>query len=255
MPNYIFSVVNNLEQYNQCVGHNIHLQGWTLHYAHNTPQNNRSIAAHYNQFIQEVVLPQQKDGWVIFCHQDFEFLANPISLLQQLDTQALYGPLGMQRKPCLAGITRGTAYGQLRSGPYLIGKRTAKPVRVDTLDCCCIIVHSSLLKKQPIRFDNRFDFHLYAEDFCLQAQKLQIPVYALQMACIHYSNGTLGPAFFNKYELLIKKFPDSPFVTMCVHLRFGKKAFIPSRRTLWLYQWLVKIILPLKTRFFLIRAD
>jgi hypothetical protein len=155
----------------------------------------------------------------------------------------------MQRKPGICGITRGIAYGQLRSGPYIIGKYTQQPQAVDTLDCCCVIVHTSLLKKQALRFDEQFDFHLYAEDFCLQATKKQIKIQAIQTKCIHYSNGTLSKAFFATYQRLLEKFPQEPFVTMCIHIRFGLRHYFPSLTTLGVYQILVKSILPLKTFF------
>lgn len=247
MPNYIFSVVNNLEQYNRCVKDNPHLSAWVRQHALNTPQHNVSIATHYNTFIEKVILPTREDGWVIFCHQDFEFLEDPLPILRSLPRHVIYGPLGMQRRAWLPGITRGTAYGQLRSGPYIIGLRTDRPQPVDTLDCCCLMIHTSLLKKYGLRFDEQFDFHLYAEDFCLQAHQKKLEIQALQSNCIHYSNGTLSNAFFDKYDTLLKKFPQEPFVTMCVHIRIGKKGHFPSRRTVRLYRLLIGMILPFKT--------
>ncbi len=247
MTHYTFSVVNNIKQYNQCVNDNPHLSHWDRPHVVNTPQNNISIAKHYNKFIETVILPSDEDGWVIFCHQDFEFLEDPLPILQSLPQQVVYGPIGMQRRFWLPGITRGTAYGQLRSGPYIIGKYTEQPQPVDTLDCCCLIVHTSLLKKQGLRFDEQFDFHLYAEDFCLQAHQKNLPVQAVQINSIHYSNGTLSKAFFDKYSALLKKFPQKPFVTTCVHIRVGKRGHFPSLRTVSIYRLLISVILPIET--------
>ena len=56
---------------------------------------------------------------------------------------------------------------------------------VDTVDCQCLIVHSDLIKKYHLRFDEHLQFHFYAEEFCIMAsEKYNIPSYALSIDSI-----------------------------------------------------------------------
>jgi len=248
----VFSVVTNPTQYNACVKQNPYLKNCICQFATNTPPAcNISIATHYNRFIDEVILPEEQDGWVIFCHQDFEWLEDPAAALDKLNPQIIYGPAGMQRVEYHWGkytFTSGKSYCQLTSGPFVVGIYSTHPQPVDTLDCCCICVHSSLLKQRRLRFDDYFDFHCYAEDFCLNAHQQGVQIYAIQLACNHYSNGKLSRIFFERYDKLLCKYPQELFVTPLVKIRWSKKGHFPSYNTLPLLYLLAHgIVLPLKT--------
>ena len=247
----IFSVVTNLAQYNLCLGENPYLKNCVRRFAQNTPGKNLPLPTHYNRFIEEEILPQTQDGWVIFCHQDFQFLQDPAPTLQNLNPQIIYGPNGMQPITYQLGgqtFVRSKAYCQLISGPFVVGYYSATTQPVDTLDCCCLCVHSSLLKKYQLRFDEQFDFHCYVEDFCLTARQKGLPSYAVQLTCKHLSNGHPDRLFFKRYKALRKKHPQKLFVTSTVQILFNRWFYFPSYYTLplfWLFAYC--IVQPLKT--------
>lgn len=230
---FIISVCNNLSVYNRAIATNPHLKNCFITKYDNS-QENLSIPARYNHFIEHQL--NGKDGWLIFCHQDFEFLCPPEEILHNLDKSCVYGPIGValkthkywkilfypyNRRPSIRqGKECKECYlGEIYEGmehPHTVGHKISKPEPVDTIDCCCLIIHSSLLRSSGLRFDETFDFHLYTEDFCLAARHKNIPVKAVQCACCHYSSGTINQKFWDKYTLLQEKYPNDFFLTTCV---------------------------------------
>ena len=85
-----------------------------------------------------------------------------------------------------------------------VGNRIIGAKNVITLDCCCIIIHSSLLKNK-LRFDENLDFHMYAEDLCHSAKKLGIPSKVIQFECRHLSGGNRNEALTASAEYVKKK--------------------------------------------------
>jgi len=91
-----------------------------------------------------------------------------------------------------------------------------KPQTVDTVDCCCLVVHSSLIKKYGLRFDEHFDFHLYSEDFSLNAwYTYGVRTKAVQMAARHMSFGDTSQNFHTSLEYLRTKYKEKNFVGTC----------------------------------------
>lgn len=238
---YVVTVTNS-SLYRQLFTQNKHLAGQTFFSFDNT-QTNLPVPVRYNDFIEHH-LPQ--DGWIIFCHQDFEFLQNPHDILEKLDKNFIYGPIGITaqrhktisltfhtwRRPSLKRKTelRPVYYGQIKQGPAAnekkIGRYLKQPQTVDTLDCCCLIVHSALIRKKNLRFDPQFDFHLYSEDFSLAARQKNVFTKALQLNCRHYSAGKADAHFWAKYKALLQKYPQEIFLTTCVA---DYKAFLRQR--------------------------
>ncbi len=234
----IISVITNHEQYNKLIAHNPFLQKCILKKYDNT-QENLPIPLRYNHFIEHEM---PEDAWLVFCHQDFEFLESPSSIVSKLTPDRIYGAVGVKtttRKTwnlkiggkSLFSSHTGTDiypifYGQIRQGKEgqetLIGQHIAAPHLVDTVDECCLIVHSSLIRKFNLRFDPVFDFHLYSADFSLSARKHSISTCAVQINCRHISPGNVNQLFWEKYQLLLKKYPTEFFLTTCV----GVKQFI-----------------------------
>lgn len=230
----LVSVVTNFNQYRRLFENNKCLAHFMLRSYDNT-ETNLPIPIRYNSFINEN-LPQ--DSWIIFCHQDFEFLQDPKTVLKDLDKNCIYGPIGVgleqgtavhlifhpfRWKPSLHKMLefRGRWGGEIRQGTsngstYLFGNRIKHPLTVDTVDCCCLIVHSSLIRKYQLKFDPLFDFHLYSEDFSLAARKKGIVTKAIQIECCHHSNGNRSEIFWKKYDQLLAKYPDQFFLTTCV---------------------------------------
>lgn len=242
---FIISVTNNETIYNQAIGNNPHLAKCHITKYDNS-QENLPIPTRYNHFIEHELNGQ--DGWIIFCHQDFEFLQNPEEILKDLDKNYVYGPIGVTSNTSrhLHLIFREDrklrpsirlrkhhiplCLGQISHGPlpvrHLVGTKISKPTPVDTVDCCCLIAHSSLIRSANLRFDEDFDFHLYAEDFCLSAKKKGIRTCAVQCKCYHYSLGNINDLFWKKYQELFNKYPDVLFLTTCV---FNIKQILNAR--------------------------
>ena len=78
---------------------------------------------------------------------------------------------------------------------------------VDTFDCQCLIVHSTLIGKYSLRFDPSFSFDLYVEDFCINSfEKYGIVSKVLPMKCRHWSHGKLTDRFYSSKSYLGGKY-------------------------------------------------
>ena len=177
---------------------------------------NVGISARYNKAIEQLLMDEQ-ERWIFFCHQDFGFLEDPRRFLQELNVKRIYGPVGarlQQRWPSwlvgrtLANYTaRREIFGQFTWGDpqgrhTLSEMRVSEDTSVDTLDCCCLAVHTSLLRALPLRFDEQLSFHMYAEDFSLAAKHFfDIGTYVKQMECFHISEGGVYEKINGDYVL------------------------------------------------------
>lgn len=228
----IVSVITNSAQYKQLFTENRFLSKTTL-YPYDNSQQNLSIPTRYNHFIEHI-MPQ--NSWIVFCHQDFEFLQDPHEVLDKLDKNCIYGPIGVaqyKRRFLVSYLRHGwkptirlrqTIYpkylGQIIQGSsskdFKIGQKITYPKTVDTIDCCCLIVHSSLIRAKNLRFDEQFNFHLYSEDFSLSASEKHIKTKVIQIKCKHYSEGKINELFWQKYRQLLAKYPTKFFFTTCV---------------------------------------
>lgn len=230
---FIVSVSNNETIYNQAIANNPNLANCQI-IKYDNSQENLAIPVRYNHFIEHQLNGQ--DGWLVFCHQDFEWLQKPEEVLNDLDKNCVYGPIGVtskeysslhlifhtyrfrpsiRKKKEFQTLVLGGIFQGFPKKDYPIGKRLSKPTPVDTVDCCCIIVHSSLVRKYGLKFDEIFDFHLYTEDFCRAAAQHDIKVMAVQCACRHYSEGKITEDFWKKYDKLLDKYPEDFFLTTC----------------------------------------
>jgi hypothetical protein len=91
-----------------------------------------------------------------------------------------------------------------------------KPKLVDTVDCCCMIVHTSLIKKYDLQFDERLMYHLYVEDFSLNARYAYgVKTKALQIECMHLSLGNATRDFYDSLAYLKSKYKGKRFVGTC----------------------------------------
>lgn len=63
---------------------------------------------------------------------------------------------------------------------------------VKLLDGVMLIAHSKTLADSGLRFDERFDFHLYDMDFCRQAEQKGLVMGTWPISAIHESKGTFG---------------------------------------------------------------
>jgi hypothetical protein len=183
---------------------------------------NEPIPVCYNRVIDG--LDRRFEGWLIFCHEDFEFQENISVKLEAFDRFALHGVVGSVRRG-FAGFGRQTVYGSMterkRAGgmdEWRPGAPIEKAVEVETFDCCCIIVHSSLVRKHGLRFDENLSFDLYVEDFCAAAKiKHKITSLVHPVKCCHHSGSRPTERLYRNLPYLKSKYPRNCFVGSCVY--------------------------------------
>jgi GT2 family glycosyltransferase len=228
----IVAVVNKIDLFSSTILENRFMNPHAIH-RYDNRESNIGISRRYNDFIDHHM---PDDAWVVFCHQDFGFEEEIEPKLARLDKNVIYGPIGTGPTKQLVFIASLSRYGfeRLRIGFYdrwkkfgrimqktarktvRMGQFIRKPVVVDTLDSCCMIVHSSLIRKHNLRFDERLDWHLYVEDFSLNAKRNgNIATKAVQFKCFHLSGGTIDFTFHENLIYLKKKYGTERFATTC----------------------------------------
>lgn len=220
----VVSVVNDYTVFERCIKNNPCLQEFDITVFDNCKEN-IGIPKRYNSFIES--LKQGDDFWILFIHQDFIFNENPLKKLENLDKACVYGVVGMamprfylQFSPeFIFRLGQRCMFGQIYEGEALrlVGHkvgRKCQPV-VKTLDCCCCMVHSELLRENNLRFDENLDFHMYVEDFCLTAAEFGIKSRVVQMDCRHLSGGKYGPELKESADYLKKKHNISRICSTC----------------------------------------
>lgn len=228
----IVTVVNNPTLYESLIRNNHYMNCHDLVMYDNTVDN-LPITVRYNDFISHRMY---SDAWVVFCHQDFYFTEDISHLLRNLDKNFIYGPIGAGPSKQLIFVAaisryglerfrigfarRSKSYGQiLQITPMKsqrLGQRINRPTTVDTVDCCCMIVHSSLIDRYGLYFDEKLKWHLYAEDFCLGARfNHNIYTKAIQVSCVHMSGGKTDMAFHQDLLYIKNKYNTAVFATTC----------------------------------------
>lgn len=231
--NKVVCVVNNFEIFDKVVKNNENLKDCELFCYDNTNEN-ITITKRYNKFIEETIgTAAEEEFWCVFIHQDFGIQENINSVLENLDKNCIWGAIGVK-------ILKGLFFGKngfdrhlgfktrlkLTFGRILQGNndfnfkkhgRTAilKPT-VDVIDCCCIIMHSSLIKKYNLKFDENLSFHMYAEELCYSARKEhKIKTKVVQMKCFHLNTGCLNEDFKKAAQYLKDKFKTKFIPSTC----------------------------------------
>ncbi len=185
----------------------------------NNTKDNQYISKRYNQFLDS--WDYNNDAWFIFCHSDWEVLEDITKKLLKLDKNTLYGPIGTivkDRRKKLINEYRGYCRERTRNGfesRVLSCKRRRTGTVVDTLDAQCLIIHSSLIKKYGMRFDEAYEFDLYSEDFSATA-KLEhgIKTRILRVECRHNNiakNMVGRDNYYRMLDIFNEKFPDNTF--------------------------------------------
>lgn len=221
----IITVINNFDIFNEVIKNNGYMNRHDIYVFDNTIEN-IAIPLRYNHFLDNYLTDER---WLIFCHQDFGFLEDPQNRLRYLYKDFIYGPIGAINRKGLffrswkPHLHRKVLLGQIDQSDdavhfYKNGRYLKKPMIVDTVDCCCLIVHSSLIEKHHLRFDEIFQFHLYSEDFSLNARyNFLVKTKAVQIKCKHLSRGNTSQEYYNDLEKLKRKYHDKKFVGTCFH--------------------------------------
>jgi len=219
----IICVVSDFAVYESVIGSNPFMNRLPIRVYDNTTRN-VGIPQRYNDFIDHHM---HNDAWLVFCHQDFGFLEDPSLKISALDRNCIYGPIGASRKRGLyfrhgrLTFSRKVLLGQIQQARsdndfFPHGIPLVRPRVVETVDCCCLIVHTSLIKRHGLRFDERLDFHLYSEDFSLNAYYTYgIRTMAVQMEARHLSFGNTSRDFHVSLEYLRGKYEGRSFVGTC----------------------------------------
>ncbi|WP_230628917.1 glycosyltransferase [Methanosarcina barkeri] len=164
--------------------------------------------------------------YIMFAHQDVSFLTdswlkNTEKLLDSISNLGIAGVAGMSesgRSNPERGRNIITHGRPPKAWPW--GNRIQKPVPVQTLDECLVIIPKHTF--DVLKFDEKTcdGWHLYAVDYCLSAKEQGFGVYALPMEIYHLSRGAdnkkkfqsiRGPLPDEYYEILdklIKKYSD-----------------------------------------------
>lgn len=221
----VVSVVRDREMYARCVADNACFEGCGLVPLYNDTEN-LPITVRYNSFIDSLEEP----CWVMFCHEDWSPSVPVREKLETLSPDFLYGPIGVfveEHDKVDVIVQYGFVSQSSKNGRHcarLRGKEFEH--RVDTFDCQCLIVHSSLLGKYGLRFDENLTFDMYVEDFCVNAyEKYGIESRTIYLPCRHCSTGTIGPRFHNSLAYVKDKYRDSRkrYSTTVGHLNtFGR---------------------------------
>ncbi len=234
MSTKIVCVVNNFEIFESVVKNNGSLTHCEI-ISYDNSSDNVSITKRYNDFINDYVLNTEQDFWCFFVHQDFGFMESIEKFLSKLDKNAIYGTigvksfgnkalekLGLSNKIKIKGKGRlKLPFGQILQGNndfnfHKYGFEVFTQMEVDSVDCCCIMIHSSLIRKHNLLFDENLSFHLYAEELCYRAKnELKIKTKVVQAKCFHMGRGNIDEVFCESLNYLQVKFKTSNIPSTC----------------------------------------
>lgn len=205
----VASVVRDRAMYERCVALNPFFDGCTLVVLDNSVEN-RSVTSRYNDFLDSEACAG--DCWIVLCHEDWEPLQNVRDRVVNLDRNCLYGTIGsyVEELPRVDVIMN---MGYVKQTPKNSEKRieiVGKEIeaRVDTFDCQCIIMHSSLLQRCGLRFDRKLSFDMYVEELCIRAyEQYGIESRTIMLDACHHSSGKLSKSFYASLDYVKAKYP------------------------------------------------
>lgn len=215
---YIVSVVRDFDFYNKCVRNNRFNSGAKFVVYDNTVEN-IGIPKRYNDFLDNY--DENDEQWICFCHEDWQAKEEYISKLSTLNKKCIYGTLGtdLKKRLFMAPIKRyiGQIHVSNKDGTCagILGKPVPTGTNVDTFDCMAIFIHSSLIKKYHIRFDENLDWHHYAEELCIRLREEHgIRSKIFQIKCKHWSYGVSMPnqGFLDAFNYVKNKFKKTQHI-------------------------------------------
>ncbi len=148
-----------------------------------------------------------KGEYLMFVHQDYDlesdrWLADAEEIINNLENVGIVGVAGKYDRNMISNITTGVP-------PFLAGPIQIKePKKVQTLDECLIIIPKKIFKEIQFDEDVCDNWHLYATDYCLTAQKAGYDVYVIPLGGYHASPGySFSPeAYYSTLKKLVKKY-------------------------------------------------
>ena len=209
----LISVVHDFAMHAKCIKDNPFCRECEIAAIDNRERND-GIGVCYNRFLDS--RPANEDAWYVFCHEDFEPKEPLLDRLTALDPSCLWGPIGATTRvhfdiyhqwQLLGSVEECKKDGSCR---HMIGTAALLGTPVETFDCQCLVVHSSLIRGLGLRFDENLTFDLYVEDFCIAAhEKAAIPSRILPLAALHWSGGNVQPRYYRQETYLNGKYPNA----------------------------------------------
>ncbi len=202
----VISVVRDFAMYDACVKNNSFFTGAELFPFDNRTEN-KGVSARYNEFLD--AYDYSRPDWLMFCHEDWKLLEDYRVRLSELNKETLYGSIGVFVCDNTSTEVRGAIAHSDKDGANKEKAGYAAPTGtpVSTFDCQCLLVHSDLIQKYHLRFDENLLWDLYVEDFCIAAKENHnISSQIVQLACYHLSQGNIQPRFFKKLAYLRQKY-------------------------------------------------
>ena len=218
----IITVVNNYELYNKLFQNNEFIKNCkNIELIDiNNVDKNEGISKLYNNFLKKYNF--NNEAWLLFCHNDWQLLDDINSIIEKLDKNSLYGPIGakffiFKNKYHSAFI--GHCIERERNGNkmYKTGELALEFEEVDTFDCQAMLVHSSLIENFNLKFDENLLWDLYIEDFCINSKiKHKIKSFATHIDCCHWSGYHKVPAsYYDSLNYVNNKYPNILFSGTC----------------------------------------
>lgn len=223
LMNKVVCVVNNYDIFNKVVKNNENLINCEILDIDNTAENT-SITKRYNEIIEKNA---NLNSWMLFIHQDFGITENINPILENLDKNFVYGVIGpktikeVKTEKLGKSFTYSILCGQIMQGKNNFdfkefGYPVKAPETVDAIDCCCIIMHSTLINQYNLRFDEKLKFHMYAEELCYRAKHdYGIETKVIPMKCFHMGTGKLDEKFQESVKYLKEKFKTNNIPSTC----------------------------------------
>ena len=218
----IVSVVNDFQIYDRFFRTSPNVVGCEL-FPFDNRTRNETIPVLYNRFID--VFDYTNPGWIVFAHQDFEFLESLREWAARLDPNIIYGPHGARTQRRFFGL-----YYQWRlsgliimanrdgSNQFAMGHPTPLGELTETFDCCCLFVHSDWLQRTGYRFDENLSFDLYGEDLSIAAREYhQTPSCIVPIPARHYAFHPVPPRYKEQWRYLCQKYKHCCYTSTCSH--------------------------------------
>lgn len=206
----VVSVVRDMAMYERCLKGNPFLAGVELWPIDNR-ERNEPIPVCYNRFLKS--RPDGEQAWYVFCHEDFEPRESLVPFVERLDMGSLWGPIGAVTRVRWGFYHQWLLLGQVeeskKDGSCVrhIGKPVSCGTAVETFDCQCLVVHSSIVRAHELAFDEKLTFDLYVEDLCIAAAKKGVSARVFPLAARHWSGGSVAPRYAAQEAYVNAKYP------------------------------------------------
>lgn len=205
----------------------------------NTGPGRQGLSFIYNRMIEEC----PDDRHLVFVHDDV-YLHDPF-IQQRIDDGLLWNDViglagsrgnlsepswalafdsvlnGMGWQPLVEGVARGGAVSHcsaqhtlsrdLTPPDVMLGVYGPPTQQCDLLDGLFLAVHPPTLRLMSLRFDERFEFHLYDLDFCRSVKAAGLRLSTWPILVTHGSGGDFGsPAWKQAARTYLDKWSSSP---------------------------------------------